>query len=277
MPRTYLPLLALLACLVLPHLAQADDCEASIAAKLPGATASEFHGYRMLNFALDGIPCKLVLPKTPAEGRPWIIRARFFGHEPQTDIAMLGHGYHVAYIDVAGLFGAPKAVARFDTLYDAMAKDFGLSEKVVLEGFSRGGLIIYNWAIAHPDRVVCLYGDAPVCDFRSWPRKKCGPESGTWKQCLDAYGLTDEQAMEYDGLPADNLAPLAKAKIPVLHVVGQADTVVPVAENTDVIEREYRRLGGSITVIRKPGVDHHPHSLKDPAPIVEFILKAAGK
>jgi hypothetical protein len=26
-------------------------------------------------------------------------------------------------------------------------------------------------------------------------------------------------------------------------------------------------------IIVKPGVDHHPHSLKDPAPIVEFIVK----
>jgi lysophospholipase L1-like esterase len=32
-------------------------------------------------------------------------------------------------------------------------------------------------------------------------------------------------------------------------------------------------LGGSICVISKPGVGHHPHSLKDPAVIVEFILK----
>ena len=37
---------------------------------------------------------------------------------------------------------------------------------------SRGGLIIYNWATANPKKVACIYGDAPVCDFKSWPGGK---------------------------------------------------------------------------------------------------------
>jgi len=73
------------------------------------------------------------------------------------------------------------------------------------------------------------------------------------------------------------LAPLARADIPLLHVVGQADTVVPVEENTDIIEKRYKALGGRIQVIRKEGVGHHPHSLKDPEPIVKFILEAASR
>ena len=44
------------------------------------------------------------------------------------------------------------------------------------------------------------------------------------------------------------------------------------SENTDVVEKRYKKLGGKITVIRKPGVDHHPHSLEDPKPIVDFIM-----
>ncbi len=32
----------------------------------------------------------------------------------------------------------------------------GLSKKVALEGMSRGGLIIYNWAIANPDKVAAM-------------------------------------------------------------------------------------------------------------------------
>ena len=34
----------------------------------------------------------------------------------------------------------------------------------------------------------------------------------------------------------DNLAPLATAGIPVVHVVGDADDVVPVKENTAIVE-----------------------------------------
>jgi hypothetical protein len=44
-------------------------------------------------------------------------------------------------------------------------------------------------------------------------------------------------------------------------------------ENTRLAEKRYKALGGEMKVIAKPGCDHHPHSLKDPTPIVEFILQ----
>jgi len=52
--------------------------------------------------------------------------------------------------------------------------------------------------------------------------------------------------------------------------------VVPVSENIVVVEKRYRALGGLIEVIRKPGGKHHPHSLKDPTPIVDFLVKTVG-
>ena len=97
--------------------------------------------------------------------------------------------------------------------------------------------------------------------------------AGTWRACLKAYGLSEKEALEFRGNPIDNLEPLAKAGVPLLHVCGDADPVVPIEENTDILEKRYRKLGGTVTVIRKPGVGHHPHSLKDPTPIVEFIEK----
>jgi len=145
-----------------------------------------------------------------------------------------------------------------------------------LEGMSRGGLIIYNWAKTNPAKVGCIYGDAPVCDIKSWPGGK-GKGKGhgpTWKRCLATYGLTEKEASAFAGNPVDGLAPLAKAGVPLIHVVGDADPVVPVAENTAILESRYQKLGGQIKVIHKPGVGHHPHSLKDPAPLVKFILNA---
>jgi alpha-beta hydrolase superfamily lysophospholipase len=116
--------------------------------------------------------------------------------------------------------------------------------------------------------------DAPVCDFKSWPGGKgTGPGSAVdWERCLKAYGFNEEQAIKYELNPVDNLSPLAKAKIPILAVIGDADEVVPVPENIDIVEKRYLALGGPIKVIRKPGGKHHPHSLKDPQPIVDFVL-----
>ncbi len=239
------------------------------------ASAADFHGFNRIDFEVDGRKCILVEPKEPNAGRLWVWRARFFGHEPQVDIALLEKGYHVAYCDVGGLFGNPAAVAHWNAFYEEMTGKYQLWNRVALEGMSRGGLIIYNWAAENPEKVSCIYADAPVCDFKSWPGGK-GAGKGSeaaWKQCLKAYGLGEEEALAYRGNPIDRLEPLATAGIPLLHVVGDADDVVPVAENTAILEARYRELGGSIEVIHKPGVGHHPHSLEDPQPIVDFITK----
>lgn len=248
---------------------------------IPAASADELAGkksawlgFDRVDFTIDGRHCWLVTPKSAAEGRPWIWRARFFGHEPQADIALLQEGFHVAYCDVAGLFGSPQAVKHWNAFYQVMTEKHGLAKRPALEGMSRGGLIMYNWAAANPDNVACIYGDAPVCDFKSWPGGK-GSGKGSppaWKQCLDAYGLTEAEALKYQHNPIDNLKPLADAGVPLLHVVGDTDDVVPVEENTAIIESRYTELGGSIRVIHKPGVGHHPHSLEDPGPIVAFVL-----
>jgi len=242
--------------------------------EIPGKK-SEWNGYDRYDFQVEGVTCWVVVPKEAAPGKPWIWRARFWGHEPQTDLALLAKGFHVTYCDVAGLFGAPEAVKRWNAFHKYATEKLGLAKKPALEGMSRGGLIIFNWAAANPDKVACIYADAPVCDIRSWPGGK-GKGRGSpsdWRACLKAYGITEEQAATFRGNPIDNLEPLAKAGVPLLHVVGDADTVVVVEENTAIIEKRYRELGGSIQVIHKPGCEHHPHSLKDPTPIVEFVLK----
>ena len=255
-----------------------ECADAEDAAPFPGAV-SEWQGYTRYEFRVDERTCYVVTPKEAAPGKPWIWRARFWGHEPQTDVALLGKGFHVVYMDVGGLFGSPKAVKHWDAFYKYLTDEHGFAKKAALEGMSRGGLIIYNWAAANPDKVACIYGDAPVCDFKSWPGGK-GEGAGSpeaWQQCLEVYGFTEEEAMAFKGNPIDHLEPLAKAKIPLLNVCGAADEVVPMCENTKILEERYKALGGSIKVIAKEGVGHHPHSLKDPAPIVEFVLKHTGQ
>ena len=230
----------------------------------------DFHGFDRYDFSRDGVACKVVVPKVAAPGKPWIWRARFFGHEPQLDKALLGEGYHVVYCDVASLFGGPAAVARWDSFYKFLVEEKGFHRKPALEGMSRGGLIIYNWAKKNPDKVSCIYADAPVCDIKSWPRGN----AHLWGQCMRAYGLKDEADVHaFEGSPIDGLGALADAKVPLIHVVGDADVVVPVKDNTAVLEERYKALGGEIEVIHKPGVGHHPHSLKDPTRLLKFITK----
>lgn len=246
----------------------ADGRAAEVAVK-----RSEWNGFARVDFEVAGRACLLVAPKVAAAGRPWIWRTEFFGHEPQGDIALLERGWHVAYLNAQNMYGAPKAIALMEAFHGEVVKTHGLARRVVLEGFSRGGLYAFNFAVAHPTWVAALYLDAPVLDIRSWPGTK--RESKEWRECLAVYGLTEETVAAFKGGPLDNVAVVAKAGVPILSVCGAADSLVPMAQNTSVLEKKYRELGGVIEVIAKPGVEHHPHSLKDPAPIVDFLMKHA--
>ncbi len=248
------------------------------AADWPKGKISDWNGYHRLDFKLpgDGANCILVTPKKFAEGTPWIWRARFWGHQPALDLMLLEKGFHVAYCEVGGLFGAPSAVKRWDAFY-AFAIKQGLSKKPVLEGMSRGGLIITNWASANPNKVAAIYGDNPVCNFNSWPGGKNGKFSkGDWRKCLQAYGIKVEAAAAHpQPLSPETLKPLAAKKVPIALVLGLADKVVPVAENGEVLARNYQAAGGPVRVWRKPGLGHHPHGLHPPDELAAFLLKAA--
>ena len=254
------------------------DAGAGAGAVTP-STCSQWNGYERLDFEVDGRACLLVLPKTPAPGKPWIWRTEFFGHEPQGDVALLGKGFHVAYMDVQNLYGAPVALDHMDAFYTQLTAQFGLSPKTVLEGFSRGGLFAFNWAARNPQRTAAVYVDAPVLDFKSWPGGKGrSPGSpGDWERLQQVYAFASEaEALDYKLNPVDNLAPLARAGIPILSVCGETDRAVPIEENSRVVEQRYRALGGPITLIAKPFCDHHPHSLQDPTLIVNFVLRSTG-
>jgi pimeloyl-ACP methyl ester carboxylesterase len=98
----------------------------------------------------------------------------------------------------------------------------------------------YAWAIENPDKVACIYGENPVLHSN----------------------LAKIQ-------PIDNLAPLAKAGIPILHVCGSLDPWFN--DNTLVAEKRYKELGGKITVIVKEGEGHYPLAPKDQKQVVDFI------
>ena len=238
-----------------------------------------FHGFIQTDFQYNSIPCKIVEPKRIAEGKPWVLRARFWGHEPQTDIALLERGFHIAYCDVARFFGNGEAVNRWNNFYKLMIEN-GFSKKVVLEGMSRGGLMVYNWAAENLEKVACIYADAPVLDGTSWPGGK-GKGVGSdddWEMFKKMYHITSEKALVgFKGNPIHKTASIAKAGFPMMHVCGEADKVVPVNENTRLFEQKIKEAGGHISTIYKADVGHHPHSLENPTPIVDFILRATNR
>ena len=233
--------------------------------------------YTRYHFTVDGCPCWVAVPPKPRRDNPWVWCMEFpEAFDTRTGVMKLvADGFYYIHMSVGNTFGSPAAQAHLDAFYRHITNK-GLSPKGTLVGVSRGGLYAYRFAAAHPERVVCIYGDAPVCDFKSWPggKGKGKGSAGDWTSLIKCYGFRDEaEALAYKENPIDILEPLFKAGIPLIHVVGDADDVVPVAENTEIIEKRYKALGGTINVFHKPGVGHHPHGLEDPTPVVELIEK----
>ena len=240
------------------------------------AQDSVFSEYEVKEFAFQGHEAKVVFPNKANSNNYWIWRARFWGAEPQVDKALLEKGFHVVYVDVANLFGNDEAVHLWNDFYKFCVSEYGLNQKVVLEGLSRGGLIIYNWASQNTDKVFSIYADAPVCDIKSWPGGMFSGEGSpkAWELCLAAYGLDSVSVKSFEGIPINTSIKVAKAGIPVIHVYGDSDVVVPFEENTALLKENFEKAGGTIELIGKEGVGHHPHSLEDPKSIVDFILKS---
>jgi len=236
---------------------------------------SKWFGFRRIDLKFAGRNCLIVFPSNPARDNPWIWRTEFFGHEPQGDSTLASRGFHVAYIDLQDMYGSAASLDLMDKFYALLTDRYHLNKRVVLEGFSRGGLFAFNWAAKVPAKVSCIYVDAPVCDFKSWPGGK-GKSPGSkadWEKLKKAYGFkSDDEALAYKFNPIDNLAPIANAGIPVIAVCGETDDLVPMAENISIVEKKYLDMGGKIKVISKPNNGHHPHSLKDPTVIVDYIL-----
>ena len=243
---------------------------------LPGKKGVWIEPFEKHDFEVGGRPVTVVCPRDPLPNTPWAWKGEFLNAFPATELALLKRGIHVVYVNYPDRFGCPDAVQKWNALYEFLTSRFEFDKKPALIGLSRGGLYCYQWAIANPEKVACIYGDAPVCDMRSWPggkgRGRGSP--GDWRKCMSAYGFHSEvEAMDYTGNPIDNLSVLAERRIPILHVYGDADDAVPWEENTGVVAERYRQLGGPFEAIAKHGCGHHPHGLDDPSPVVDFIVK----
>jgi pimeloyl-ACP methyl ester carboxylesterase len=229
------------------------------------------------SFEIAGRPAFLVRPAKAAEGNPWVLYApTFHGSLPaeKDEGSMFGHflkaGIAIAGIDVGESYDSPDGRAAYSALYDKLTKDPGLSKKVCLLGRSRGGLMIYNWAAENSDKVSCIAGIYPVLDLTTYP--------GMAKAC-EPYKLTEAQLRDKlkENNPVERLGPLAKAKVPIFHIHGDKDTVVPYEQNAAEPARRYKALGGDMQVLlaKDQGHSYWPGFFMCQE-LVDFILKNAG-
>lgn len=187
---------------------------------------------------------------------PWVWYAPTFirrlpGPEEDWMIQRLHErGIAIAGVDVGESYGSPTGREAYQLLYENLTSKRDYREHPVLLARSRGGLMLYNWAVEHPRAVGGVAGIYPVCNIESYP--------GVAK-AAGAYGLTAKQlqAKLLDHNPIHRLEPLAKAKVPILHIHGDRDHVVPLEQNSAELAKNYRRLGGPVETKVIKGQGHN--------------------
>ena len=274
--KKFPPLVLLLSCIFMFAVLHAQRSDSDIYAD--SVKESIWKGFTRYDFEFENRDARLIIPPAPLPGNPWVWRARFPDWHTESDSILLSGGFHIAYINTNNMFGSPDAIAIWDRFHKYLTGRFRLNEKVALAGVSRGGLFVYNWAKKNPEKVICIYAEAPVCDFKSWPAGfgsfRGSPE--TWEILKTAYGFeSDEEAGAYMNNPVDKLELLAAEKIPVLHMISLEDRIVPPEENTFVLINRYVRLGGIATIVPctrgKQNLDGHHFPIETPQTVADFI------
>jgi pimeloyl-ACP methyl ester carboxylesterase len=239
----------------------------SLAARLP---------CQLKIFTVGGRKAFLLLPNgSRAPVLPWVWYAPTLSSPPDASHEWmfgqwLNHGIAIAGVDVGESFGNPAGRAGFTALYEKLTGEMRLALKACLLAQSRGGLMHYNWAAENPGRVACIVGIYPVCNLRSWPGLA---------QAAPAYGMTEQAFSVHvaEHNPIDRLAPLARARVPILHLHGDRDTVVPLERNSRVVAERYHQLGGDMQLIVVPGRGHQvcPEFFHSQT-LVDFVIAHSG-
>jgi pimeloyl-ACP methyl ester carboxylesterase len=195
--------------------------------------------------------------RLPGQRHAWIIER------------LLGAGIALAGVDVGESYGSPAGRQAFSRFYEAVTEQFGLSRRVALLGQSRGALMAYNWAAERPECVAGIAGIYPVCDLACWP--------GVETACK-AYGLSPEELRSRlpEHNPIDRLAPLAAADIPVFHIHGDVDQLIPLDRHSGVVAERYRALGGCMDLEVVPGKGHEEvDEFFTSLPLTEFLKRVS--
>ena len=129
--------------------------------------------------------------------------------------------------------------------------------------------MLYNWASDHPDKVRCIVGVYPVCNLASYPGLA---------RASGAYGMSADELQRNlaQHNPVDRAGPLAAAKVPIFHIHGDQDRVVPLQDNSDLLATRYRASGGSAQVLVAAGQGHNMwRGFFECQPLVDFVLQHA--
>ena len=234
----------------------------------------KWNGFDKYDFEFEGRHAIIVFPEKSDAQKNWALKTEYWDAFPAEEIELLKNGFHLAFLKNKTRFATKEdcdAKARFAKY---LSDTYGLRDKCVPVGMSCGGAHAVNFAGYYPEAVLCMYIEAPVLNFSSFPGRE-GYES-TWdKEFTVAYpGVTRADLLNFEPHPINRVDVLKENKIPIILAYGTVDSVVPFEDNGKLMLDLYTDTPELLTIIPRIGQDHHPHGFpNDPQKIVAYILK----
>ena len=230
---------------------------------------SDYHGFQRMDFEFCGRPAVLVFPKEENKTNKWMLKTEYFDAFPELEVAMLGRGYHLAYLKNNNRWGTDDDATAKRDFAEYLASEYGLSRRCVCIGMSCGGWEAVAFAALYPSYVSLLYLDAPLLSFFGLSE----PYFTDWiEEHKRARGYqTAGERLTDATLPIHRLGVLTDNRLPVALVYGGKDTVVSPVLNAEALRDYYEVNGAPIKVWYKPECDHHPHVAVNLEEVMDYI------
>ena len=243
----------------------------------------EWNGFEAEKFEFEGREAVIVFPKVKLSHGNWTLKTEYWNAFPAVEIDLLNKGFHACYVKNFSRL-APRidcdVKARF---VKYISETYGLRNKCVPVGMSCGGAHAVRFAGFYPELVECMFIDAPVLNFCSWPGLDPEKNKSAWDcEFLKAYpDMKRYKLLDFTEHPINMADTLVKNKIRIIMTYGDEDRTVEWHENGKRLEDAYEGTD-LMKVIRVYYRGHHPHGLvfgngvKDNSEIVNFIINACG-
>lgn len=241
--------------------------------------SGKWNGFNKKEFEFEGRHAIIVFPKEAEEKGNWTLKTEYWGAFPETEIALLNLGFHAAYLENTSRFAPPDDCDAKHRFVEYISREYGLKPKCVPVGMSCGGAHAMNFAAAYPDDIVCMFLDAPVLNFLSFPGKLGNADCEyIWKdEFIKAYPeITRAKLLDFKNHPMNAIDTVIEHKIPIIMLYGTEDNTVIYEENGKILEDAYENANANdlLKVIPRIYQGHHPHGLlNDSVPITDFIIE----
>jgi len=237
-----------------------------------------WNGHGMDVFSFEGYEARLVFPKQENSKNILVLKTEYWNAFPDIEQKLVTSGFHLAWLKNETRFATKEDCERKSRFVSYLSEQYGLQSKCVLVGYSCGGAHAINFAGVYPELVFCIFLDAPVLNFCSYPGKLGNAAcEEVWKnEFVQAYPqISRRKLLNFDGHPICKADVLVQHRIPILMLYGTEDQTVPYEENGKLLEEAY--AGTSLlTVIPVALRGHHPHGMlhtEENETVVKYVIQ----